>query len=138
MRSGFVRLPALALLGFGLAVASLAGRHAAAATAEFDAKLALAEENLFAAGGADFDRQLSESLQQSAEALASLKTCMESDIPKASLRGYFEFKAGGGYSLELEPAGVFATCVKGAFSGREVPEPPSRPYVNQFTFGVAE
>ena len=103
----------------------------------FDARLAEAEENLHAEGGAKFDVALSHSFKDSKPTLDAVRTCMESLIPKPSLTGYFYFSSTGGYSVEVRPAGVFATCIRGAYSGREVHEPPRRPYANQFVFNVS-
>ncbi|MBV6415457.1 MAG: hypothetical protein OMOMHJEC_03347 [Xanthomonadales bacterium] len=104
---------------------------------EFEERLAEAEENLYSEGGAAFDKELSSYFKDSKSTLDALNTCMESNIPKSSLTGYVYFPPNGGYSLEVRPVGAFATCIRGAFSGREVPEPPRRPYVNQFGFNVS-
>ena len=101
---------------------------------DFEARYAQAQRNEAESG---YDEPLGRYFEAQPEVRERLNGCMAMPATqRASLHGYFEFDATGGYALVLRPAGAFADCVAAAFAGFAPPPPPQRPYVHGFTYTV--
>lgn len=117
------------------ALALLVALPVAAAGDDYDVKLAEARENLASVEGNAFDRAIGAALQTPAQE-AKWNACIEAAAPTGEihLEGFFEFPETGAYHVELRPDTPFARCFGDAMEGVALPEPPSRPWYNHFTF----
>ena len=104
----------------------------------FKANVEIADKNYQEPGGAEYNLRLYRYFGKSPESSSAIETCMKSNLSKEPVTGYLEFHKEGGYTVVLRPVGALGTCVIGAFSGRDPPEPPSRPYITPFTVNSGE
>ena len=102
----------------------------------FEADFEKAEQTFSATGGAEYNDRLYRYFRASAETSEVMDVCLKSDIPKELVRGFIRFHKKGGYTVQLRPMSLMAACVVGAFSGRDPPEPPQRPYVSLFAVKI--
>ena len=85
-------------------------------------------------GHAVYDRELGYFFQAQTDLAPRLDRCLDANPGARAVKGYFDFAVDGSYEVVLRPAGRFASCLSAAFEGRAVPEPPTLPYANPFTF----
>ena len=103
----------------------------------FDANYAKARKNVTTKAGAAFDTRLGLAMQMHAEFQEGFKRCSQRFPKHLAVRGYFSFTSATSYRVILAPKTAFSTCLSRAMEGREVPPPPSLPYLNPFELSAS-
>ena len=80
-----------------------------------------------------FAAPLSPGVDRLADFRARLSRCLDANPGPHSVRGYFYFFEGR-FQVVLEPEDDFTFCLSPALASPSLPEPPSTPYLNPFTF----
>jgi hypothetical protein len=112
---------------------------AAEAPFQFEREFAaLRERNRRDPRSAEYDRKLGMHLAQAMS--AATKECVETTREPRAFRAILRITAGGAYRMDFEPITAFTACFVATVERRtpSVPEPPSTPHANPFTFDFAE
>ena len=96
---------------------------------DFEADFAAAKATAATLEGGAFDHAVGQRMQVQEITDATAKCAADHASDRTAYRGVMEFEKGGGYDVRFEVDDDLARCLAQAFEGRQMPEPPSRPYL---------
>lgn len=100
-----------------------------AACGDFEADFKAAKANAATLQGGAFDHAIGQRLL-TPDTTAAVQKCAAAHAPgRATYRGVVAFDRSRGYRIRFEADDDFADCLVDALQGREMPEPPERPYL---------
>ena len=103
---------------------------------DFEADFAAAKATVATLEGGAFDHAVGQRMQVPEITDATAKCATENASDRTAYRGVMEFEDGGGYEVRFEVDDDLARCVAQAYEGRQLPEPPSRPYLIPVEIGA--
>ena len=117
-------------------ILSIWATFAIAADGDFQSNVIKAQANGRTEAGATYDAILGKMLQNNVNFESSMTGCLTKNPGTQSVRGYFHFISANKYQVVLEPQNDFSACLANALEGHNLPEPPSIPYFNSFSFST--
>jgi len=96
---------------------------------DFETDFKAAKANAATLKGGAFDHAVGQRLL-TPDTAAAVQQCAARHAPeRETYRGVMAFDGSRGYRLRFEADDDFADCLVGVLEGREMPEPPERPYL---------
>ena len=97
--------------------------------ADFQADFEAAKANAATLQGGAFDHAIGQRLL-TPDTTAAVRKCAAAHAPaRDTYRGVVAFDRSRGYRIRFEADDDFADCLVDVLQGREMPEPPERPYL---------
>ena len=102
---------------------------------DFEADFAAAKANVATLEGGAFDHAVEQRYTTPDMQAAAIKCIADNAADRTRYRGVMTFEDPRGYTVRFEVDDDLAKCLVGIYEGRNLPEPPSRPYLLPIEIG---